>query len=103
MSSQVLQIHHADKNSISGNGNNNKNEIWFDAFNFAPGQDQNIRWLNRPNQQLVQERYPYDIEKFRITFDVENFQPEQIKVNQIPYAFKSITPLTFSLDLHTKL
>ncbi|CAF1090075.1 unnamed protein product [Adineta ricciae] len=80
MSSQVLPIHRADKNSTNGNGNNNKNEIWFDAFNFAPGQDHNIRWLNRPNQQLVQERYPYDIEKFRITFDVENFQPEQIKI-----------------------
>ena len=83
MSSQVLPIHRAEKNSTSGNDNNNKNEIWFDAFNFTSDQDHNIRWLNRPNPQLVQERYPYDMEKFRITFDVENFQPEQIKVNQI--------------------
>jgi hypothetical protein len=79
MSSQIVPIHRANNNSTTNN--NYKNDIWFDAFNFAPGQDQNIRWLNRPNHQLVQEKYSHDLEKFRITFDVENFQPEQIKVN----------------------
>ncbi|UJR37901.1 hypothetical protein I4U23_030590 [Adineta vaga] len=80
MSSQVLPVYRPENNSTIGNSINNRNEIWFDAFNFAPGQDQTIRWLNRPNQQLVQEKYPYDIEKFRITFDAENFQPEHIKI-----------------------
>ena len=54
----------------------------FDAFNIAPGQDANIRWLSRPNQQLVQQKYSNGAEKFRITFDAENFQPEQIKVSR---------------------
>jgi hypothetical protein len=80
MSSQVIPIHRTN-NDLTAN-NKNKTDIWFDAFNIAPGQDQNIRWLSRPNQHLAQEKYSHDAEKFRITFDVENFQPEQIKVNK---------------------
>jgi len=78
MSSQVVPIQRTNINSSSSN----KNDIWFNAFNFAPGQDENIRWLSRPNQQLLQEKYSQDTEKFRITFDVENFQADQIKVNK---------------------
>jgi len=79
MSSQIVPIHltNIDSTKIS----NNKNDIGFNAFNFTPGQDKDIRWLSRPNPQLVQEKYSHDGEKFRITFDAENFQPEQIKVN----------------------
>lgn len=67
MSTQILPIHRTDTG--------------FNAFYFTSGQDKDIRWLSRPNQQLVQTRYSQDAEKFRITFDAENFQPEQIKVN----------------------
>jgi HSP20 family molecular chaperone IbpA len=74
MSSQVVPINRTNSNS------SNKNDIWFNAFDFAPGQDEHIRWLSRPNQQSVQNKYSHDTEKFRITFDVENFQPEQIKI-----------------------
>jgi hypothetical protein len=80
MSSQAVPIHRANHNSAPSS-NTNKNDTSFDAFNFAPGEDKSIRWLSRPNQQVVQQKYPHDIEKFRITFDAENFQPEQIKVN----------------------
>ncbi|CAF0993297.1 unnamed protein product [Rotaria sp. Silwood1] len=78
MSSQSVPIHRTSNNSVTNSSN--KNDISFDAFNYAPGQDQHIRWLSRPNQTLAQEKYSHDAEKFRITFDVENFQPEQIKI-----------------------
>jgi HSP20 family molecular chaperone IbpA len=74
MSSQIVPINRTNSNS------SNKNDIWFNAFDFAPGQDEHIRWLSRPNQQSVQNKYSQDTEKFRITFDVENFQAEQIKI-----------------------
>ncbi len=78
MSPQNVPIHRTNCES-----NSSKNDdIWFNAFDFAPGQDANIRWLNRPNQQLIEAKYSQDTEKFRITFDVENFQPEQIKVDK---------------------
>lgn len=78
MSTQIVPIH---RTNITDSSNaNNKNDIWFNAFNFAPGEDHNIRWLSRPNQQLSKDKITHDTEKFRITFDVENFQPEQIKV-----------------------
>lgn len=77
MSSQIVPIHRTNTNSTNAT---DKNDIWFNAFDFAPGQDENIRWLSRPNQQAVQAKHSQDAEKFRITFDVENFQPEQIKV-----------------------
>jgi hypothetical protein len=94
MSSQAVPIHRANDNSTT-----NKNDITFDAFNYAPGQDQNIRWLSRPNQQIVQEKYSHDTEKFRITFDAENFQPEQIKVckNTFPFDYQK-----YLIDLHSK-
>lgn len=75
MSSQNVPIHRTN-----GESSANKNDIWFNAFDFAPGQDANIRWLSRPNQELIQGKYSQDTEKFRITFDAENFQPEQIKL-----------------------
>lgn len=71
MSTEIVPIQRTNSSSSS-----------FDAFNIAPGQDTNIRWLSRPNQQLVQQKYSNGAEKFRITFDAENFQPEQIKVGQ---------------------
>ncbi|CAF1181390.1 unnamed protein product [Rotaria sordida] len=77
MATQSVPIHRTNTNSSASN---NKTEVWFNAFDFAPGQDENIRWLSRPNQQLVEEKHSYDAEKFRITFDVENFQPDQIKI-----------------------
>lgn len=80
MSSQILRNHQAN-NSFAPNGNNQKNGFAFNAFNFAPGEDQSIRWLSRPNQYAIHGKYPHNVEKFRITFDAENFQPEQIKVN----------------------
>jgi len=76
--SQIIPIHRTNTNSSTSN----KSDIWFNAFDFASGQDEQIRWLSRPNQQLVQQKYSHDTEKFRITFDVENFKPEQIKVNK---------------------
>ena len=78
MSSQIVPVHRTNGESSA----NNKDDIWFNAFDFAPGQDANIRWLSRPNQELLQGKYSHDTEKFRITFDVENFQPEQIKVDK---------------------
>ena len=92
MSSQAVPI-----NTNNGH-NNNKPENWFDAFNFLPGQDENIRWLSRPNQQFFQETLSRDAEKFRITFDVENFQPDQIKV--IVEKEKSICFHRSSVDLY---
>jgi hypothetical protein len=77
MSSQIVPIHRTDASNTT-----NKADTWFNAYDHAPGQDANIRWLSRPNQQLVQDKYTYDSEKFRITFDVENFKPEQIKVKK---------------------
>ncbi len=77
MSSQIIQIHRTNQDSNTSK----KDDTWFNAFNFSHGEDSNIRWLSRPNQQLIQGKYSYDTEKFRITFDVENFKPEQIKVN----------------------
>ncbi|CAF1104993.1 unnamed protein product [Adineta steineri] len=77
MSSQIVPIHRTNAGS---NLAANKSDIWFNAFDFAPGDDSNIRWLSRPNQQLVKDKFSHDTEKFRITFDVENFQPEQIKI-----------------------
>jgi hypothetical protein len=79
MSSQIVPIHRTNIDSTTIT--THKNDIGFNAFNFTPGQDKDIRWLSRPNQQLVQEKYSHDAEKFRVTFDAENFQPEQIKVN----------------------
>lgn len=73
MSIQVLPIHRT---------NNNNTQSEFDAFNFTSGQDKNVRWLNKPNQQIIREKYGPGSQKFRITFDAENFQPEQIKVKQ---------------------
>ncbi|CAF2972202.1 unnamed protein product [Rotaria sp. Silwood2] len=78
MSSQSVPIHRPRNNSLTSSSN--KNDTSFDAFNYAPGQDQHIRWLSRPSLTLTQEKYFHDAEKFRITFDVENFQPEQIKI-----------------------
>jgi len=76
MSSQAVTIHRTNASS----GTNKNDDAWFNAYDFAPGQDANIRWLSRPNQQLTQGKYAHDTEKFRITFDVENFKPEQIKI-----------------------
>jgi hypothetical protein len=76
--SQVVPINRTNTDSTASN----KHDIWFNAFDYAPGQDQHIRWLSRPNQQLVQGKYSHDTEKFRITFDVENFKSDQIKVNK---------------------
>lgn len=81
MSTQVLSIHRANNQFTPPN--NDKNGFTFNAFHFGPGEDRFIRWLSRPNQQAVQRKYPANVEKFRITFDAENFQPEQIKVNRI--------------------
>lgn len=99
MSTQVLPIHRA---SHQFTPNENNSGFTFNAFKFAPGEDRNIRWLSRPNQQAVQRKYPPDVEKFRITFDAENFQPEQIKVNshQIT-SFDRLCHLLL-LDLHPK-
>lgn len=72
MSIQVLPIYRTI---------NNYNSSEFDAFNFSYGQDHYIRWLSRPNQQFIRERYGPGSQKFHITFDAENFQPEQIKVD----------------------
>lgn len=80
MSTQILPIHRTNNNST-----NNRNDIEFNAFYFTPGQDKDIRWLSRPNQQLIQQKYSQNAEKFRITFDAENFQPEQIKVKKKNY------------------
>ena len=80
MLSQTAPIHRTYNDPMTND--KGKNDIQFDAFNFTPGQDRNIRWLSRPNQKLTQEKYPHDPEKFRITFDAENFQPEQIKVKR---------------------
>lgn len=77
MSSQSVPI-----NSINNNQQKNADD-WFDAFHFLPGQDEHIRWLSRPNQQFFHDTLTKDSEKFRITFDVENFQPDQIKVSQL--------------------
>jgi HSP20 family molecular chaperone IbpA len=71
-----VPIHRTNTDSSA----NKKDDIWFNAFDFTSGQDSNVRWLSRPNQQLVQAKYSYDTEKFRITFDVENFQADQIKI-----------------------
>jgi hypothetical protein len=76
--SQIIPIHRTNTNSSISN-NDYK---WFNAFDFSSGQDEQIRWLSRPNQQSVQQKYSHDTEKFRITFDVENFQADQIKVNK---------------------
>ncbi|CAF0724881.1 unnamed protein product [Rotaria sordida] len=78
MSSQSVSIHRTN-NSLETNSNN-KNDISFDAFNYTPGQDQHIRWLSRPSVSSIRNKYSHDTEKFRITFDVENFQPDQIKI-----------------------
>lgn len=95
MSSEVVPIQRTNPSSST----DKKNDTWFNAFNIAPGQDENIRWLSRPNQQLVQQKYSHDAEKFRITFDAENFQPEQIKVEKkIEMAYV----LFFRLDLYSK-
>jgi hypothetical protein len=96
MSSQVVPIQRTNNNSTTSNSN--KTDVGFDAFNFTAGQDKNIRWLSRPNQQIVQQKYSNDIEKFRITFDAENFQPEQIKVNDKI----DIRILFLRIDLHSK-
>lgn len=80
MTSHPVAIHRINNND-SITQTSNKTDIGFDAFNYAPGQDHNIRWLSRPNQRLTQ-KYGHDSEKFRINFDAEKFQPEQIKVNQ---------------------
>ncbi|CAF0863725.1 unnamed protein product [Rotaria sordida] len=77
MATQTVQIHRTNTNSSSSN---KKTDVWFNAFDFEPGQDENIRWLSRPNLQLVHDRHSHDAEKFRITFDVENFKPDQIKI-----------------------
>lgn len=69
MSSQIVPIHRT-------------NDVWFNAFDYQPGQDENIRWLSRPNLDFIRTKHSNDAEKFRITFDVENFQPEQIKVEE---------------------
>ena len=74
---QIIPI---DKKSSNTNVNRDTNDLWFDAFNFTPGQDEHIRWLSQPNQQFLKEILSKDAEKFRITFDVENFQADQIKV-----------------------
>lgn len=79
MSIQIVPIHRTNNGSII-NTNGTKNDYSFDPFNYTSGQDQNIRWLSRPNQQLVREKYAQNAEKFRITFDAENFQPDQIKI-----------------------
>jgi hypothetical protein len=79
MSSQSTNSHQANDSSST------KHDIWFDAFNFMPGQDGNIRWLSRPNQQFLHETSSRDAEKFRITFDVENFQSDQIKASDKYY------------------
>jgi hypothetical protein len=76
MAPQIVPIHRINADAST----NRKDDIWFNAFDFSSGQDSTIRWLSRPNQQLVQAKYSYDTEKFRITFDVENFQADQIKV-----------------------
>lgn len=79
MSSQSVPIHRTNTDGTSSS--KKKDDSWFNAFDFAPGQDATIRWLSRPNQQAIQGKYSRDTEKFRITFDVENFKPEQIKVH----------------------
>lgn len=78
MSTQPVPIHRT--NNILVTNIANKNDKLFDPFNYAVGQDHNIRWLSRPNQQLAREKYRNAMERFNISFDVENFQPEQIKV-----------------------
>lgn len=74
---QIIPI---DKKGSNPNATRDTNDLWFDAFNFAPGQDEHIRWLSQPNQQFLKEILSKDAEKFRITFDVENFQADQIKI-----------------------
>lgn len=81
MSVPTVSIHRAN------DGHNSSDDQWFDAFHFIPGQDESIRWLSRPNQGVLQEACSRDAEKFRITFDVENFQPQQIKVRKAARKF----------------
>lgn len=79
MSSQLVPIH---RTNASGPATTDKKDIWFNAFDFQPGQDENIRWLSRPNLDIVRDKHTSDSEKFRVTFDVENFQSDQIKVSR---------------------
>lgn len=101
MATQTVPIHRT--NGTTKN-TDNKSDISFNPFDYAPGQDGHIRWLSRPNQQLIRNKYAHDIEKFRITFDVENFQPEQIKVNDIVMILVILFLIIFELclDLYSK-
>lgn len=95
MSSQSVPIHRTNATSSK------KDDTWFNPFDFSAGQDANIRWLSRPSQQSTQGKYSKDTEKFRITFDAENFKPEQIKVSFFPFSLiRDI--LVFFLALHSK-
>lgn len=85
MSSPIPKIHRLNEDVTIKKRTEDQNE--FDAFNFAHGQDHNIRWLSRPNRQLIQQRNYHDTNRFRISFDAENFQPEQIKVIIARYIF----------------
>lgn len=76
-----ISVHGADEDASSNPDDSEKQAAWFDAFNFAPGQDANIRWLSRPGHQFLGQAFVREAEKFRITFDAENFQPDQIKVS----------------------
>ena len=91
MSSQSVPIH---RTNTDANSSKKKDDTWFNPFDFSAGQDANIRWLSRPGQQATQGKYSRDTEKFRITFDAENFKPEQIKVN---FPILSLSPSTSSL------
>ncbi|CAM4911825.1 unnamed protein product [Rotaria socialis] len=77
MTTQTIPIYRTTTNS---NSTDNKNDVWFNALDFTHDQDEHIRWLSRPNQLSVHKKYPSDVENFRITFDVENFQPKKIKI-----------------------
>ena len=97
MSSQNVPIHRTNTDAASSK---KKDDSWFNAFDYAPGQDANIRWLSRPNQQAVQGKYSRDTEKFRISFDVENFKAEQIKVHEIFFSYPYPSS-SHRLDLHS--
>ncbi|CAM4751669.1 unnamed protein product [Rotaria magnacalcarata] len=77
MATQTIPIYRTTTNL---NSPDNKNGVWFNASDFTHDQDAHIRWLSRPNQLSVHKKYPSDVEKFRIAFDVENFQSRQIKI-----------------------
>jgi hypothetical protein len=83
--------------TVSSSTSSTSTSSTFDAFSEETSMSREadqMQWLSRPNLRLVSERLSsnlWDLERFRISFDVTGFRQENIKVSNNHTDLNAIT------------